>query len=88
MARGKYSPLIAVDYLTEVIANNRHLLPGMEVSISHERGRFVFVNAQVTSAGRVVCNFVGGVAGHEVFRSFYADRIRRVHRVKRTRANA
>lgn len=87
MARSRYTPLIAVEYLTEVIANNRHLLPGMEVSITRERGRFVFVNAQITAAGKTVCNFVGGAAGHEVFRSFYPERIKRVHRINRTRKN-
>lgn len=77
----------AIEYLTEVIANRRHLVPGVEVSVRGERGRFRFVNAQVTSAGKLVCNFIGGAAGHEAFRSFYPDRIRRVHRIMRTRAN-
>lgn len=82
-----YVPPIAKQFLEDVVANNRHLVPGVEVSISRERGRFRFVNASVTSAGKLVCNFVGGAANHEVFRSFYPERIRRVHRICRTRVN-
>ncbi len=84
---GIYTPLIAVEYLDEVVANNRHLTPGIEVSVKGERGRFRFINAQMTSAGKLVCNFVGGAAGHEAFRSFYPERIKRVHRIARTRHN-
>lgn len=76
-----------VDYLLEAVANGRHLVPGTEVSIRGERGRFRFQNARITSTGKTVLNFVGGAAGHEVFRSFYPERVRRVHRLNRTRAN-
>lgn len=84
---GIYTPLISVEYLDEAVANGRHLTPGIEVSVKGERGRFRFINAQMTSAGKLVLNFVGGAAGHEVFRSFYPERIRRVHRIARTRQN-
>lgn len=86
--REGYVPLIPKDRVEEFVARNRHLVPGTEVSISRERGRFRFVNAQVTSTGRMVLNFIGGAAGHEVFRSFYPERVRRVHRLSRTRANS
>lgn len=76
-----------VEYLQEAVANGRHLRPGTEVSIRRERGRFRFVNAQVTKEGKLVLNFIGGAAGHEAFRSFYPERVRRVHRINRTWPN-
>lgn len=75
-----------VEYQEEAVANGRQLRPGTEVSIRRERGRFRFVNAQVTKDGKTVLNFIGGPAGHEVWRSFYPERVRRVHRINRTRA--
>ncbi|WP_084043315.1 DUF7246 family protein [Mycobacterium avium] len=49
--------------------HGRELVPGTEVSISGERGRFRFVGA-TTSANRLVLDFIGGPAGHECWRSF------------------
>ncbi|AEJ95843.1 hypothetical protein SEA_ROSMARINUS_75 [Mycobacterium Phage Rosmarinus] len=72
----------------DVVVHGRTLEPGTEVSIRGERGRFRFRSASLTSAGRIVCDFIGGPAGHETWRSFYPDRIRTVHRLNRTRANA
>lgn len=72
----------------EVVVNGRTLEPGTEVSIAGERGRFRFRSAATTSGGRIVCDFIGGPAGHEQWRSFYPERIRTVHRLTRTRANA
>jgi hypothetical protein len=80
-----YKP--TVEYLEEAVVNGRRLRPGTEVSIRSERGRFRFVNAQITKSGLTVLNFIGGPSGHEVWRSFYPERVRRVHRVKRTWAN-
>jgi hypothetical protein len=67
--------------------SRRKLEPGVEVSIRGERGRFRYVDEHITSTGRVVMNFVGGAPGRECFRSFYPDRVQRVHRVNKTRAN-
>lgn len=68
--------------------HGRELLPGTEVSISGERGRFRFVSATTTSANRLVLDFIGGPAGHECWRSFYPERVKTVHRINRTRAAA
>lgn len=87
MRRSRYVPPISIDYRYEAVANGRHLVPGTEVSIRGERGRFRFISAQETKAGLTVLNFVGGSSGHEAFRSFYPERVRRVHRLNRTRAN-
>ncbi|QBP31659.1 hypothetical protein SEA_NIKLAS_77 [Mycobacterium Phage Niklas] len=72
----------------EVVVHGRTLTPGTEVSIRGERGRFRFRSASLTSSGRITCDFIGGPAGHEQWRSFYPERIRTVHRITRTRANA
>lgn len=87
ITRKKFVPDTTTEYLYEATANGRTLTPGTEVSISKERGRFRFVNAQYTAAGKLVLNFIGGTPTHEVFRSFYPERVRRVHRIVRTRAN-
>lgn len=76
------------EYLESAVANGRHLRPGTEVSVRGERGRFRFINAQTTKAGRVVLNFLGGPAGREMLRSFYPERVRRVHRLRKIRGNA
>uniref|UniRef100_A0AAU8GP10 DUF7246 domain-containing protein n=1 Tax=Mycobacterium phage Pharb TaxID=3136626 RepID=A0AAU8GP10_9VIRU len=81
------APAVAVEQ-PEVVVHGRVLLPGTEVSIRGERGRFRFKSAARTSGGRIVCDFIGGPAGHEQWRSFYPERIRTVHRLARTRANA
>lgn len=67
-------------------ANGRTISKGTEVSIRGERGRFRFVQHVVTSKTEWI-DFVGGVKGYEKYRSFSPDRIRRVHRIPRTRAN-
>ena len=66
-------------------ANSRKLVVGTEVSITGERGRFRFVKASTTSAGREVFDFIGGPAGREIWRSFYPERVKRVHRIPRMR---
>jgi hypothetical protein len=85
--RGKCEPIIKVEYLEEAFVNGRHIKPGTEVSISRERGRFRFINATMTSQGQLVLNFVGGAPGREALRSFYPERVRRVHRINRLWAN-
>lgn len=67
--------------------HGRRLEPGTEVSITGVRGRFRFMKAATTASGREVYDFIGGVDGHESWRSFYPERVKRVHRIARTRAN-
>lgn len=71
-----------------VRVHGRELRPGTEVSIIGERGRFRFIGTSTTSSDRVVCDFIGGTAGHECWRSFYPERVKTVHRISRTRKNA
>lgn len=66
--------------MTTVKVNNRRLEPGVEVSISGQRGRFRFTGSALTSTGLTVLNFIGGPAGHPMMRSFYPEKVKRVHR--------
>lgn len=65
----------------------RKLTKGTEVSIHGERGRFRFHSERTTGTGKLVYTFIGGVEGHEQFRSFYPSEIKRVHRIPKTRKN-
>lgn len=67
----------------DAVVNGRHLEPGTEVSIRGERGRFRFVK-RVTRPERGIewLDFWGGPAKAPHLRSFTADRVRRVHRLK------
>ncbi|QFP94860.1 hypothetical protein SEA_MARSHAWN_74 [Mycobacterium phage Marshawn] len=81
------APAVAVDR-PEVVVNGVTLEPGQEVSIRGERGRYRFVKSARTSSGRVTCDFIGPDDQTKCWRSFYPERIKTVHRVSRTRANA
>jgi hypothetical protein len=71
----------------QYVVNRRRLIRGTEVSIRGERGRFRFIQAVETPAGAVWLDFIGGPAKAEKWRSFHPDRVRRVHRIQKTRAN-
>jgi hypothetical protein len=72
----------------EYRVNGRTLVAGTEVKIKGERGRFRFYQYVRSSSGSEWLDFVGGPAGHEVFRSFSPDRVQTVHRISKTRASA
>lgn len=73
-------------YTTELQINGRNVTPGTELKITGERGRFRFI--QVINTGTVEWVDVwGGPKGSEVCRSFYLDRIKRVHYKNQTTAN-
>lgn len=55
------------------------LAPGTICTITGERGRFRFQYPTWSSEHKLILNFVGGVAGHECFRSFYAERVKKVY---------
>ncbi|UJQ86853.1 hypothetical protein PQE16_gp63 [Arthrobacter phage Reedo] len=65
-------------------ANGRHISPGTEVSIRGERGRFRFIKRVTRDDGREWLDFWGGPKGCENWRSFSADRVRRVHRINKS----
>jgi hypothetical protein len=72
----------------EYRANGRHIEKGTELSIVGERGRFIFLSHVVNGAGAEWINVFGGPVKHEILRSFRPERIKRVHRLNRTRKNA
>ena len=54
--------------------NGRHIEPGTELSIHGESGRFVF---RWMTGDHLTC--WGGRQGHEKFRTFAVDKVKRVH---------
>ncbi len=54
--------------------------PGMEMAITGERGRFRFLYPSWNRDKKLILNFVGGPKGHEAFRSFYPERVKKVYR--------
>ncbi|WP_456320045.1 DUF7246 family protein [Mycolicibacterium chlorophenolicum] len=46
------------------------------------------ISATITSANRLVLDVIGGPASYECWRSFYAERVKTVHRITRTRSAA
>lgn len=73
-------------YTKELQINGRNVSPGTELKISGERGRFRFIQVVNTGTAEWV-DVWGGPKGAEVCRSFYMDRIKRVHYKNQTVAN-
>lgn len=68
----------------EAVANGRHLTPSTEVSVSGERGRFLFLrHVRNTRTGSEWVDLLQG----KRFRSFRPEAIKTVHRLNRTREN-
>jgi hypothetical protein len=66
--------------------NNREIVPGSQLKISGERGRFTFIKHVARPNGvEWIDLFAPGEAGTSlgVYRSFRPDRIARVHRSKK-----
>jgi len=61
-------------------ANGRRIEPGTELSITGEPGRFIF---RWLTGNDLTC--WGGRTGHEKYRSFPIERVRRVHSKAKTR---
>lgn len=74
-------------YLHEIQINGRNVTKGTELKISGERGRFRFVQHVTTSDGKVWIDVYGGPKHMETMRSFYPDRVKRVHYKNQTTAN-
>lgn len=74
-------------YLTEIQINGRNVSRGTELKISGERGRFRFVHQVTTTDGKVWIDVYGGPKHMETMRSFYLDRVKRVHYKNQTVAN-
>lgn len=70
---------------TEYRVNGRVLEPGTEVSITGERGRFRFVRHVINASGAEWLDVVGGANKVTMYRSFRPERVKRVHRLAKTR---
>jgi hypothetical protein len=83
-------PVLDWDVSETFTANGRHLEPGTEVSIRGESGRFRFVRHVRRPNGVEWLDFIGTDSkGHSAgWRSFRPSRVRTVHRLAKTRANA
>lgn len=71
---------------TEIQINNRSVIPGTELKISKERGRFRFVK-KVTTPDSTWVDVWGGPKGAESMRSFKTERIATVHSKNQTTEN-
>jgi hypothetical protein len=54
--------------------------PGTVMLIKGERGQFRFHSVSWSQAGEMSLTFIGGPAGHESYRSFRPDRVKKVLR--------
>lgn len=73
---------------TEWSHHGRAVLPGTELKIKGERGRYRFLKHVSRPNGIEWVDVIGGPSGAEAFRSFRPDRVGTVHRLVKTRANA
>lgn len=74
-------------YQTEIQINGRHVSPGTELKISGERGRFRFMQHVTNHKGVEWVDVWGGPKGAENCRSFYLERVKRVHYKNQTTHN-
>jgi hypothetical protein len=70
---------------TEVKINGRSVTPGTELSITGVRGRVFFVR-QVTTPTACWIDVITPEP-HKISRSFHLDKVKRVHRLDKTREN-
>lgn len=68
----------------EFRVNGRLLTKGVECKIRDEPGRFIFQRAVENAQGAVWLDFIGGPKGFRVYRAFVPERVRTVHRLRKT----
>ena len=67
------------EVVTEYRIHGRRVTPGTELSIRGERGRYRFRHAVTSPSGAHWIDVVGGPESMRRFRSFYPERVKRVH---------
>jgi hypothetical protein len=72
---------------TSIQINNRNVLPGTELKISGERGRFRFIKYVKTEKGIEWIDVWGGPRKAEQWRSFRPERVKTVHYKNQTTKN-
>ena len=73
--------------LESIQINGRNVIPGTELKISGERGRFRFIKYVKTPAGAEWIDVWGGPKNCEQWRSFTLDRVKTVHYKNQTTKN-
>lgn len=73
---------------TEIVINGRNVVPGTELSIRGERGRFHFIERVTTEKMSTWISVIGGPKGERMFRSFNEDRVKTVHWKNKLRESA
>jgi hypothetical protein len=71
---------------TEIQINGRNVVPGTELKIEGERGRFRFMR-YVINGDITWIDVHGGASGYESVRSFRLERVKRVHYKNQTTDN-
>jgi hypothetical protein len=67
------------EYSTKIQINGRNIIPGTELKITGERGRFRFIHAVTTQEGNEWIDVWGGPKKAESTRSFRVERVKTVH---------
>ena len=65
---------------TPIIVSGQVLTKGTEIVIYGRRGRFIFQDASLSSANRVVLNLIGPVGYHQNFCACYIENVKKVVR--------
>ena len=69
---------------TEIQINGRNVVPGTELKIKRNRGRFRFLKHVTTEKGVEWIEVIGGPKGAEKWRSFRVDAVKTVHYKKKS----
>lgn len=68
---------------SEIMINNRHVVPGTELSIYGERGRFKFFKHVINGDKE----WIDVIDKYKAFRSFRVEQVKRVHYKNKIRPN-
>jgi hypothetical protein len=71
----------------EIQINGRNVVPGTELKIAGERGRFRFIKHVTTDKGAEWIDAWGGPKGGETWRSFRPEQVKTVHYKNQTVKN-
>lgn len=79
-------PNDAWEYVKEIQINGRNVVPGTELKIKGERGRYRFMHL-IRNGDKEWIDVWGGPKGADQWRSFTLDRVTRVHYKNQTFQN-
>ena len=88
MPKARVKPLpVEWEVSREITVNGRTVVPGTELSIRGESGRFRFIKF-VRNGDHEWVDVIGGVKGRMQYRAFAPRRVKTVHRLTRLRPPA